>query len=734
MIDNPLQANDWEIKKLLKAVLVVQLAMLGLMGLSALGLQIPVLTQTVGFLYLSFIPGVIILRILRLHQLGTVKTLLYSVGLSLAFNMFLGFLINMLYPHIGISRPISTLPLIITWAVVLGLLSFVAYKRDKGFFVPSHFKVGSLLCPPVLLFILLPLVAIAGTQLVNSYTNNVILLVLIALIAFIALVIMLTNFIHVRYYRLAVFSIALALLWHSSLISSYLTGYDIFTEYYFYSQVVQSGVWDSAVPHTYNAMVSITVLPALFSQLLHMGGEQVFKFIYPLWYALVPLGLYTVYSKQLSSRQAFSAVFFFMSIYVFYLIMPSVGRQMVAELFSVLLIMLVVDREATGSRKALFIVFGASLVVSHYSLAYIYVGFLVLSLIILLLLKERRFHIAIGSVALLSVICLAWYMYISSAAPLAAVAHLGKHIWENLSLEFLNPLSRGVSHTLMATSPNALHLANRILYYLMLFFMAVGALKLVSGLRRKESRKDYLALATGNYILLAACVIIPFFSEKLGSQRMFHLSAIVLAPFAILGAEAAFNALAHIAASTRRLAFRLDTRMVISPILVLFFLFNCGFIFEVARDPWVQSPPLSLSAIRHPKRYVDLEVKVWLRYTSPSEQEVLGATWLGEHMDRRQVVHATYYDIRVPALTAYGLIPEEQTIPVLLPPSSGDIESGYVYLGYVNTVFGYGATSHLLMPDPTYKTAIWDISRIYPLLGNCARTYTNGATEIHWSP
>jgi uncharacterized membrane protein len=212
MPDNPLQMNDWEINKFLRIVLVVQLAMLGLVGLAALGFDIPVLRHIVGFIYLTFIPGVIILRLLRLHQLGSIRTLLYSVGLSLAFNMFLGFLINLIYPHIGIPRPISTLPLMITWAVVLGLLCFVAYIRDRSFSTPSSFNARELLSPPVLLFILLPLLAVVGTQVVNSYANNVLLLILIALIVFIGLVIMLTNLIHVRFYPLAVFSIALALL------------------------------------------------------------------------------------------------------------------------------------------------------------------------------------------------------------------------------------------------------------------------------------------------------------------------------------------------------------------------------------------------------------------------------------------------------------------------------------------------------------------------------------------
>lgn len=75
MIDVPFQPNKWQINKFLTVVLSVQLTMLGLvglgdLGLGDLGLDIPVLRQIVGFIYLAFLSGVVILCILKLHRLG----------------------------------------------------------------------------------------------------------------------------------------------------------------------------------------------------------------------------------------------------------------------------------------------------------------------------------------------------------------------------------------------------------------------------------------------------------------------------------------------------------------------------------------------------------------------------------------------------------------------------------------------------------------------------------------
>ena len=136
-INNLLQMNDWKIEKFLKVILAVQLAMWGVIGLDAIGIQIPILRQFIGFIYLTFVPGILILRILKLHKLGNIETLLYTVGLSIATLMFTGFFMNMLYPFFGISGPISFVPLIVTISVVVLILCVLCYMRDKDFADPG---------------------------------------------------------------------------------------------------------------------------------------------------------------------------------------------------------------------------------------------------------------------------------------------------------------------------------------------------------------------------------------------------------------------------------------------------------------------------------------------------------------------------------------------------------------------------------------------------------------------
>src|SRR4030042_118475 len=98
---------DWQIKRCLGLSLAILIAMFVLVGLAGLGIDIPILRQIIGFVFLTFVPGILILRILKIHNVGIIESLVYSVGLSLAFIMFSGALLNFALSLMGISNPIS---------------------------------------------------------------------------------------------------------------------------------------------------------------------------------------------------------------------------------------------------------------------------------------------------------------------------------------------------------------------------------------------------------------------------------------------------------------------------------------------------------------------------------------------------------------------------------------------------------------------------------------------------
>ena len=316
-----------EVKNFLWIILIFQAVVFILVWLGTMGFNVPGLRQIAGFIYLTLVPGYLIVRLLKLNKASTIETLLYSVGLSIAFLMFLGFFINIIYPLISILRPISAIPLIITFIAVSAILTLILLKREGNLSLALPFELRELVSPQVLFLVLLPLLAAFGAKIMQIYLNNTVLIILIGLLCVVPVLAIFTKFLPSKYYPLAIYCVALSLLWHFSLVSEYLIQYDSFLEYHFFDLVNSLGLWNIHIQHNYNAMLSVTILPAVYCQIMDITGTVMFKAVYQVWYALVPLVLYIVYTKIFGARRAFWAAFLYVSfLYISYICHLSGGK------------------------------------------------------------------------------------------------------------------------------------------------------------------------------------------------------------------------------------------------------------------------------------------------------------------------------------------------------------------------------------------------------------------------
>ena len=92
-------------------------------------------------------------------------------------------------------------------------------------------------------------------------------------------------------------------------------------------------------------MLSITVLPTVYSNMLGMDPTWVYKIIYPLIFALVPVGLYALWQPYIGKKFAFLAAFLFMAQSTFFTEMTALNRQMIGELFFVLLLLVLLNKK-----------------------------------------------------------------------------------------------------------------------------------------------------------------------------------------------------------------------------------------------------------------------------------------------------------------------------------------------------------------------------------------------------
>lgn len=671
---DPFQMNDWPIKKFLIIILTFHLLFWGSIGLDLIGLNIPLLRQLVCFIYLSFVPGILILRVIRFHKLGCIETLLYSVGLSLPFLMFIGFFMNIFYPLVCIKGPISIIPLVLTISFVILLLCFLCYLIDRNYSDPNYIHLNDVFSKFSLFFYLIPIWTVVGTYLMNYYSNNFILMIVIFLISLIILLVCF-DITPVRFYPLAIFIASFSLLFHASLISMYISGWDIQVEYYLANKVLSNSLWDSNIIYNANSTLSIVMLAPIYSILLNLELTWIFKIIYPAIFSLISLGLYLIFKKQTDNKIAFMATFFFISLYVFYTEMLGLARQQIAEYIFILILLLIVKNNYDVVNRILLLIFSFSLVVSHYGLSYLFIGAILFSSIILYPfqkylcgnLKSNLNNFSFGVVFF--VFFVAWYLYTSNSAVVQTIVDIFKNVVETFFSEFLNPdRSQGMS-AILRNSDNQLHRLGKIIHIFTQIAISFGLLQTLVNfisLKKSEFNTEYLSLSIFYYFLLVFSILIPNFDNALNASRIYQVSLIYLAPFCIIGFITSFKTLFKILKLNI-----IQSNNKILKILCIFFafflLFNTGWIYELVDG---SSTSFSLNSKSD--------------YPKFNEEDVTGKEWLYKAtapVYKNIFIYADYYRY----LIFQNCFDRNQVGTFPIDPQ-WMLDDSYIYLSSYNTI------------------------------------------------
>jgi len=80
-------------------------------------------------------------------------------------------------------------------------------------------------------------------------------------------------------------------------------------------------------------MLSITILPTIYSSLLNIDPTWTYKILYPPIFSFVPLILFKLWQRKLGSMKAFVASFLLVAQNTFYTEMLGLNRQMIGDLF-----------------------------------------------------------------------------------------------------------------------------------------------------------------------------------------------------------------------------------------------------------------------------------------------------------------------------------------------------------------------------------------------------------------
>lgn len=753
-IKNILQANDWGIKEFSIFFATIQLSIWGALALDLVGIDIPIIRELFGFIYLTFIPGVLILRILKLHELGNIQTFLYVVGLSLTTWMALGFFINIIYPIFGV-KPFSHISLIFTVNACVFVLFVLCYFRDKNFTHPSYIDLKDLLSPSTIILFLIPFLSIFGTYLVNYYHKNILLLIMIVLIAFISLLIGFDKYFSPKLYPLVIWSMAISLIWHNSLISSYVNVCDVVGEYAQADLIIKNSYWNYTSFGSYNSVLSTVMLPPTYSIICSLDLTWVFKVIFPFLYSFVAVGAYYIFHNVTkNSKIAYFSSYFVISITPFYLQVAFIAKQTFAEIFLVLLFMLMYSNINRVKKALLIIVFSSSLIVSHYGTSYLFLFSLFFVQLYLyfinnnhvcnlirkfdflpekkefyaIILDKKVSGISLTFVLFYMVLAVSWYLYVADSSTFNHISHMFKFALDTVYNDFFDPSSSRGLYLITRESTSSLHSFSRYLYFATQFFLVVGIFKELSDKHSSRFNDTYFGFSLYFLMILFFAIANTKFSA-MDPRRLFHLSLFVLAPFSVRGGLYIFQLVIRLICKNVSRITEISS-VLLSVFFAMFLLFNTGFMYELSNDS-----PASISISQESMKRSDLEVKANFYGAYIVPQNVFSGRWLTSNIVPHETIYRGDWVEGYPSLTIYGYFTEEALNTIYtsngtyiksFDNSSSYIGNGYIQLSYANVIEGIGSKWY----NPLQKRTVFNFSDVSPILSDKNKIYNNGGSYI----
>lgn len=683
--------------------------------------NIPVAQTVICFVYLLFVPGIIILKILALKNFDIFDKIVFSVGLSIAFLMLLGLAINEL-GKIFSNAPLSLNMLIFSSSITLLLFMLFSLKGNMSYNLDMRKQkteiTGYLL--PIFLSICLLLCGVYGIYLVNNSGNNILIFMLILEISVVASLVLLKekSFLP-QWHPVLLWSIYVCTLLFLStagyvLVTRYIIWLgDQWNEYYCFRLTGQ--LWDPtlylpsvSITSTYS-MVSVTILPTIFLKITGMDSSMLFKLLFPIVTSFTVIGAYKLYRTQTDSKTAFLASFFLVTIGAFKGIGPS--KQEVAQLFYTLLFLLLLRNDIPNFKKiVLLLIFGSVLAISHYSLSYIFLFTIVSSILILTLLEYRKGG-QIIKVKSLSIFCLffltttfSWYIYVNKSAIFIHFREAIERVANDLD-QFFNPYSRGTALQGLGfvETPTIFHKISSSLFILTEIFLVFGFIKLLRNGKSSSFSIEYKIFAAVNMGIISVNILIPRIADTFLMERFYQTTLIILAPLAVIGGKAVLEFM------FKQRFKKVYIDVIIISIFVLLFIFQSGLVYEITG-----SSTWSLSLSKHRITYIEM----YRKFGCIDDYYAYGADWLSRNIPSMFTqVYADDYARRT-ELRGYAMI---YVGYVDLLSNVTELKNGdFVYLNPSNTVGG-------TVVGERYVWNVSDLDYLYDL----SKVYSNGGSEIY---
>ena len=680
-------------------------------------LDIPFLRQILGFLFITLLPGLLIVQVLKINKLEVTEKVVLLVGLSISFLMFFGLFINSLSLIIGYKTPLATIPLLISFNIAFVALAIIEYKinEDVLYSIPDlNLTVSEKLF--LIIPIFFPVLSIFGMHMMNTTNNNIILMLLIFLISsYVTFVCFFNQKFPERLYPVVIFLISISLLLLLSLRSNHIIGVDTHMEYYFFQTTLNRLHWSVFGHSTLDACLSISLLPTIYKSILNINSEFLFKILYSMMYSISPLIIYILSNKYIGEFYAFLASCFFMFQSVFLWTEYNARTNLAVLFFAFSMLVLFSNKIDMPKKRLLFIIFMASCIVSHYSTTYIFFFIMFVAFIGLKTLsKKYAFKKIISSriVILFFIMIFLWYSQETETAFNAGVRFV-EDTFDNLNMFFIKEMRSEPAQSLLGGDveqgiPEKLKF---LFTWLTFIFISIGVFTLIRRYREMSFQElnfrklDFLRnkFEVIYFMLVVVCsglsviiISLPHVSVGYGMERAYSIVITILSVFFVIGGIVLSKHL------------KVQPYLIILLVLIPYFLCVTGVTYNIFGVP--HSILLNSEGEQFDELYVH-------------DQESFCAKWLKVHSQDKTGVYTDFHG-RFGLLSQAGFSPNSVNWYNLVHHEKID---GYIYLRYYNVV----NTKLVGCNKSSVIFTSYNLTEYDDVFVEKNNIYNNGGSEVH---
>jgi uncharacterized membrane protein len=724
-----------------------------------------VLTAPFVVVSLSFVPGALLLMALARRDLAiSAEHVLYAFGSSLVILMFVGALANVLLPFAGVVRPLTPVPLAGSVTTGVFVLAGVAYWRNPDGVVSV--RIPPLWSPAPLALLLLPLLSIIGVTLINATGINLLILAVLIAVSVVPLVAVWR--LDEGWHSLAVWTAALAILYHKSLWK-----YAGFGGRPHGIAAWEAGRWSPGIasiePYSSELLQNGVLFP-LFAHLSDIFIMTQYEVVNPFFVSFIPLALYVTFRQYVRTDVAFLGAALFMFVHPFYYQYPTAGRAATPVLFLALFgVALSNEGMPSGSRAFLAVSFLTGVVVTHYATSYYVAAAFCGALILMYLLwfvddlagkrirrtaaasdggatairrtvaTRRSTLFSISTVLFFMSTALGWYLYTRGGWKFDL---LPKHVYQNLLTLVTGSTETGRTAARVQESYTSTSIQiSKYIYITVAVLIMVGILFVYYRRIVLDDRSFddyYLSIAASLFGIFGSTLIL----RNWGGGRPMMITFSFTTVFAALGAVWVTNRIGRASTVVARHLLPIENMMeefkrripddqfsgtfVFAVLLMVFLLLNTGVVAAVTSGGLAPSnvPAQSnLATNQAPQsqvtvhRETDIVTHVWLVGHLDSEHAVYGDTYAARQFD--------WYRPDVAARTeSLGGGYTSETKPEVFDPERQrtGTQPGYVLIVGHNLELGAVWEGKSSSPEPLENLSINRRNHIY----------TNGESHIYF--